>query len=260
MFPLTSVLNTLCFPGSMTTLLTPYFWTYTCLTDASAPQPPNSEFQMFKLETAATILTPFPLKSGSHNWTSPIWSQATLMFTTPQPTPQVFSYCEELASAPFHDLASDLGFRLLNTQGVYTRFPLSGSQRPGVIDLAFTNPQMSSTFLAWDALTLPPMGSDHVSILITLASPTETPLPKTPCWDSTDCEVLHPRLDVFCTPPAPPRPSPAQLEEWFLTSLNCLTALIINVTLLSRLSPRSKPWWTPLLTTLHKEYQRPCAS
>ena len=169
---------------------------------------------------------------------------------------QVFSYSEELASASFHDQASDLDFRLLNTLGVYTCFPLSGSQSLGVIDLAFTNSQMSFAFSAWDASTLPSTGFDHVPILITLASSTKTPLPKTLYRDSTDWEVLCPRLDMFRTPLAPSHPSPAQLEEWFSTSLNSLTVLIRNVTPLSRPSPRSKPWWTPLLTTLRKEYNK----
>ena len=53
---------------------------------------------------------------------------------------RLFSYSDNLASSPFHDRASDIDFRLLNTPGVYTRYPLSGSHRPGVIDLAFANP------------------------------------------------------------------------------------------------------------------------
>ena len=58
----------------------------------------------------------------------------------------IFSYKEELESAPYYDLVSELGFGLLNTSGVYTRFPLSGSHRPGAIDLAFTNLPMSPAF------------------------------------------------------------------------------------------------------------------
>ena len=44
---------------------------------------------------------------------------------------RVFSYTEELESAPFYNLASEPGFRLLNTPGVYTRFPLSGPTDQG---------------------------------------------------------------------------------------------------------------------------------
>ena len=51
-------------------------------------------------------------------------------------------------------------------------------------------------------------------------------------------------------------PSPTQLDEWFSSSLNALTALLLEDTPLSRPSLRSKPWWTPLLTVLRKEYHK----
>ena len=169
---------------------------------------------------------------------------------------RVFSYKEELESAPFYDLASERGFRLLNTAGVYTRFPPSGSHRPGVIDLAFSNPLMTPAFAAWDTSSLPSTGSNHVPILITLAPPDNKPRPKTPCWDRTDWEALRPRLEAYHTPPHPPCPSTVQLDRWFSSSLNSLTALLLENTPFSRPSPRSKPWWTPLLTTLRKEYHK----
>ena len=68
---------------------------------------------------------------------------------------RVFSYSEELESAPFYSLASDRGFRLLNTPGIYTPFPHSGSHRPSAIDLSFSNPLMSPAFVAWDTTSLP---------------------------------------------------------------------------------------------------------
>ena len=169
---------------------------------------------------------------------------------------RIFSYSEELESAPFYTLASEWGFRLLNTPGVYTRFPLSGSHRPGAIDLAFSNPLMSPAFVDWDTTSLPSTGSDHVPILITFAPPTDKPMPRTPCWDLTNWDSLSSRLRSFCVPPAPSRPSPAQLDEWFSSSLNSLTALLLEDTHLSRPSLRSKPWWTPLLMALHKEYHK----
>ena len=94
---------------------------------------------------------------------------------------RIFSYSEELESAPYYSMASDRGYRLLNTPGVYTRFPLSGPHSPGAIDLAFSNPSMSPVFVDWDTTSLPSTGSDHMPILIILASPTEKPLPRIPC-------------------------------------------------------------------------------
>ena len=169
---------------------------------------------------------------------------------------RVFSYAEELESAPFYNLASERGFRLLNTPSVYTRFPLSGSHGPSAIDLSFTNPLMSPAFVAWDTSSLPSTGSDHVPILISLAPPTDKPMPRVPCWDLTYWATLHPRLQSYCTPPADPHASAAQLDDWFLSSLNFLMALLLEETPLSRPSLRSKPWWTPLLTAQRREYHK----
>ena len=94
------------------------------------------------------------------------------------------------------------------------------------------------------------------TILITFTPPNDKPRPRTPCWDLTDWEVLRPHLETYGIPPPSSRPSPAQLNDWFSSSLNSLTALLLRVTPLSRPSLRSKPWWTPLLTTLRMEYHK----
>ena len=107
---------------------------------------------------------------------------------------RVFSYSDELESAPFYNLASDRCFRLLNTPGIYTRFPLSESHRPSAIDLSFSNPLMSTAFVAWDTTSRPSTGSDHVPILITLAPPTDKSMHSVPCWDLTNWDTLQPRL------------------------------------------------------------------
>jgi len=75
-------------------------------------------------------------------------------------------------SAPYFDRATDLDFILLNTPGVYTRFPFSDTHRPSTIHLAFANPQLFSAFRSWDASSLPSTGSDHAPITITLRPPT----------------------------------------------------------------------------------------
>ena len=51
-----------------------------------------------------------------------------------------FSSQEVSASAPYFELAAMGGFALINSPGVYTRFPLLGKARLSVIDLAFANP------------------------------------------------------------------------------------------------------------------------
>jgi len=59
---------------------------------------------------------------------------------------RLLSSKEEKESAPYFSRASDLGFTLLNTPGIYTRFPFTGSHRPSTIDLPFANPHMFPAF------------------------------------------------------------------------------------------------------------------
>ena len=169
---------------------------------------------------------------------------------------RIVSATEERASAPYFDRAADLGFALLNTPGVYTRYPLSGDYRPSVIDLAFANPLMFPAFQSWDASSLPSMGSDHVPIVIKISPPTNSLPPPRPKWDDTDWASLEDPLKCYQVPPAPPNPSPRQLDHWFSSALGTITTRIKAVTPVSRPSPHSKPWWTPLLTALRKEYSK----
>ena len=84
---------------------------------------------------------------------------------------RVFSRSEDKASTPYPDWATNLAYSLLNTHGVHTRFPLSGTFRPSAIDFAFANPLIRPAFVSWDAATLPSTGSDHIPILIRRAAP-----------------------------------------------------------------------------------------
>ena len=93
---------------------------------------------------------------------------------------RVLSRSEEKASTPYFNRATDLAYSLLNTPGVYTRFPLSGSFRPSAIDITLANPLIRPALRSWDATTLPSTGSDHVPILIHLAAPTNESAPPRP--------------------------------------------------------------------------------
>ena len=161
---------------------------------------------------------------------------------------RVMSLSEEKASTPYFNRATELAFSLLNTPGVYTRFPLSGSFRPSAIDLAFANPLIRPAFRSWDATTLPSTGSDDVPILIHLAGPTDERAPPRPMWDKADWVLLEDSIKNLYIPPTPLSPSPDQLDAWFSHSLDTLTATIRLHTPTSRPSPESKPWWTPALT------------
>ena len=171
---------------------------------------------------------------------------------------RVISRSEEKASTPYFDRTADLAYSLLNTPGVYTRFPLSGTFRPSAIYLAFANPLIRPAFQSWDATTLPSTGSDHVPILIRLTAPTSDRAPPCPMWDKADWDRLEDPVKGLRVPPPPLTPSPEQLDEWFAHSLDTLTATVRLHTPTSRPSPKSKPCWTPSLTTLRKEYAKAC--
>ena len=166
-----------------------------------------------------------------------------------------FSHREISSSTPYFDKAAESGFALLNPPGEYTRFPLPGSARPSVIDLAFANPPLLPLIKSWEA-SLPSTGSDHVPITITLATPSPHQKPPCPRSADTDWEALEPIIKGFKVPAVPPCPTPLQLDEWMSELLNRLVALLKEHTPVSRPSHHSKPWWTTHLSILRREYHK----
>ena len=131
---------------------------------------------------------------------------------------RLLSSKEEKESAPYFDRVSDLGFTLLNTPGVYIRFPFSGTHRPGTIDLAFANPHMFSAFCSRDASSLPSTGSDHAPIKITLRPPTPHNDKPRPHWQEADWPGLTDRLKNWLIPPPPRCPLPKATGPMVLLS------------------------------------------
>ena len=168
---------------------------------------------------------------------------------------RTFSHKEISSSSPYFEKAAEAGFALLNPPGEYTRFPLVGSARPSVIDLAFANPLFLPAVKSWEA-SLPSTGSDHIPITITLAPPSLTHKPLRPRWADTDWETLAPTIKAFTVPPPPDCPTPPKLDEWLSESLDRLVALLKGHTPVSRPSHYSKPWWSPHLTILRREYHK----
>ena len=169
---------------------------------------------------------------------------------------RLLSSKEERESAPYLDLASDLCFTLLNTLGVYTRFPFSGTQRPRTLDLAFANPHRFPAFRSGDASSLLSTGSDHAPSLITLRPPNPHNDKDRPRWQDADWPVLTHRLKNWLIPAPPDTPFPNQLDQWFSSALSTLTAVIETTPPRSHPSPRSRAWWNPLLTTVWKEFTK----
>ena len=169
---------------------------------------------------------------------------------------RLLSAREDNQSAPYFDKATDLGFTLLNFPGIFTRFPFTGTHRPSVIDLAFANPHMFPAFRSWDALLLTSSGSDHAPILISLRPPSPHNDKPRPRWQGADWPGPTDKLKNWQIPTPPATPFPNQLDQWFSSALSALTTTIENSTPRSLPSPKSKAWWSPLLTTPRKEFTK----
>jgi len=170
-----------------------------------------------------------------------------------------FSLREISSSTPYFEKVAESGFARLNPPGEYTRFPLVGKARPSVIDLAFANPRLLPLVKSREA-SLPSTGSDHIPITISLASPSLNQKPPLPRWADTDWEALDPIIKRCKVPAAPSCPTRPKLEAWMSESLNRLVALLKEHRPVSRPAHHSKPWWTPHLTILGREYDKTARS
>jgi len=92
--------------------------------------------------------------------------------------------------------------------------------------------------------------------MITLRPPSPDNDKPRPRWEEADWPGLTDKLKNWLVPPLPETGSPNQLNQWFSSALSALTTTIEATAARSRPSPRSKAWWTPLQTTLRKEYTK----
>lgn len=152
-------------------------------------------------------------------------------------------------SHPYFSLASDRDFSLLNQPAVLTYFLFTHSSRPSVLDLAFANSHLFPAFCRWDT-PLPSTGSDQVAIVISFCSPRFRHPDPSPNWAKPDWITILPQLPSLVPPPSPPSCPIPVFEEWFDVHSNRIKSLITTSTPTSWPSPRSKPWWSPLLSSL----------
>ena len=162
---------------------------------------------------------------------------------------------EFIISTRYLEAAFDVPYHLLNTPGVYTQFPFDTISQPSVLDLVFANTALSPFISSWDT-PLPSTGSDHVPCVITLKPPAIMLPPPTPHWALLDLDAVRKALDTFTTLPCPARPTPNSLDRWFDISSTRLTSLLTSHALRKRQCPRSKPWWSPYLSSLRREYHK----
>jgi len=148
-------------------------------------------------------------------------------------------------------MASAQLFSLLNTPGVYTRFPFTSNHRPAVLDLSFANTALLPDFSSLNP-TLPPTGSAHTALSIILSTQLLKPPPRGLNWRFTDRDHISPLLADLTLAAPPALPTPNTLDIWFDGSHAKITHLITSNTPTQRLSSNSKPWWTPELTLLRR--------
>jgi len=158
-------------------------------------------------------------------------------------------------STRYFDASFEAPYHLLNTPGVYTRFPFDTISRPSVLDLAFANTALSSFVSLWDS-PLPSTGSDHVPCVITLKPPAIMLPPPTPHWALLDLNAVGKALDAFATLPCPARPTPNSMSRWFDIFSTRLTSLLTSHAPSRRPCPCSKPWWSTRLSSLRREYHK----
>jgi len=125
--------------------------------------------------------------------------------------------------------------------------------RPGILDLAFACPLLAPYFSAWSD-PLPSTGSDHIPILLRFEAHMFLAPPPTPNWGLTDWPALDLALKAARISPAPPIPTTLSIDTWFKTNLDRITAKLASHTLVKRVTFRSKPWWSDLLSQLRRAY------
>jgi len=81
------------------------------------------------------------------------------------------------------------------------------------------------------------------------------PLP-TPHWALLDLDEVGKALDTFTPLPCPARPKHNSLSRWFDISFTRLTSLLTSHAPSKPPCPHSKPWWSPRLSSLRREYHK----
>jgi len=189
---------------------------------------------------------------SQHDFPTLVLGDLNIYHSVSDPT-RLLSCYEQFISSPYFDRASAQLLSLLNTPGVYTRFPFTSNHRPAVFDLRFANTALLPYFSSWNP-SLPPSGSDHTALSIILSTPLLKPPPMGLNWKFTDWDHISPLLADLTIAAPPALPTPNSLNLWFDDSLAKVTHLITSNTATKRPSFYSKPWWTPELTQLQHIY------
>jgi len=185
-----------------------------------------------------------------HGFPTLVLGDLNIHHTASDPT-RLLSNHDQFISSPYFDRVSAQLFSLLNTPGVYTRFPFTSNHRPTVLDLSFANFALLPYFSSWNP-SLPPTGSGHSALTIILSTPLLKPPPMGLNLKYTDWDHISPLLAGFSLMAPHTLPTPRTLDLWFDDSLAKITHPITSNTPTKCPSSYSKLWWTPELTQLQR--------
>ena len=205
--------------------------------------------------TSFTIINSYSTKGRSNNTLSvppdiifpssalPTFTLGDLNIHHPMADPlRVFKESQIGTSTPNFDRATDLGFSLLNTPGVFTQFTMSLIGRSGVLNLPFACPLLAPYFSEWSD-PYSSTSSDHIPILLRFEAPLFRAPPPTPKWAMTDWASLETYLKSTTILPLPLLPTTRSLDIWFNTNLGRVTSQFALHTPRRRVTYRSQPWW-----------------
>jgi len=214
----------------------------------------DTSHNSFRLYNAYSIpsghtrsVSPVALLS-QHDFPTLVLGDLNIHHSASNPSRLVSNY-DQFISSPCFDRASAQLVSLLNTPGVYTRFPFTSNHHPAVLDLSFANTALLPFFSSWNP-SLPPTSSDHAALTIILPTPLLKAQPKGLNWKYTDWNLIPPLLADLTFASSPALPTPHSLNLWFDDCVGKIRHLITSNNPTKRLSSYSKPWWTPELTQL----------
>ena len=156
------------------------------------------------------------------------------------------------------------GYNILNTPGVYTRFPDNPElHRPSVLDYTLANAALLPKVSRWRDI-FQRTGSDHIVIVTDINSEEVELATPSPDWDKitwrTEEGQLNPLIEEAlkeyrCGGAGYKKISEAQdAIDNFQTSLNRLIHLVRSWAPMKKPMRWSKAWWTPEITELRRIY------
>jgi ribonuclease HI len=174
------------------------------------------------------------LIAGDFNLHSPIWDPF-----------RSFNRHEAYESRPLEKAALDAGFSLISPPAIPTRF---GWGRPSVLDLGFASTNLLPLFS--NSEVLENFGSDHLPVAFHFNAPFTPSSRPTPNWKIFDINKVKDDLQNIYLPPIH-----SVSEEWIDTTLLHIRSTLSRSVPVKRTTKWSKPWWTPELTALRKDYR-----